>query len=180
MDLEEASVRITGGELRGRSLDGRVPEGVRPTGSRVREALFSVLGQNLAGMHVLELYAGSGILSFEALSRGALTATLVERDRRVAAWIVENAKSLGVEDRVTVKVGDALGSAPRTGTYELVLLDPPYGTDPRPILKALAPRVTDTLVIELPKTIDPPEVPGLELAQDRKYGRGRLAIYRPS
>ncbi len=173
-------MRITGGELRGRRLDGQVPQGVRPTGSRVREALFSILGQDLDGVHVLELYAGSGILSFEALSRGALSATLVERDRRVARWIHQNAQTLGVEDRVTLKIGDAMGAMPQSGQFELVLLDPPYGTDPKPILKALAARVAERLVIELPKTIDPPSVPGLELEQDRRYGSGRLAIYRPS
>jgi 16S rRNA (guanine966-N2)-methyltransferase len=123
-------VRVVAGRFGGRRL--RAPRGreTRPTSDRVREALFSMLGP-LAGARVLDLYAGSGALAIEALSRGAATATLVERDARAAAVIRANldALALGPDEALLVHVAAdaALRDASRRGdTYDLVLLDPPY------------------------------------------------------
>ena len=90
------AVRIIGGQCRGRSVRFPGAAQLRPTPDRVRETLFNWLGQDLAGQHVLELYAGSGVLSLESLSRGAASATAVERDPKLAAAMVENARLLGL------------------------------------------------------------------------------------
>jgi 16S rRNA (guanine966-N2)-methyltransferase len=123
-------VRVVAGRLGGRRL--RAPRGrdTRPTSDRVREALFSMLGP-LDGARVLDLFAGSGALAIEALSRGAATATLVERDARAVAVIRANLEALAIgSDEARVVHGPAaaaLGDASRRGdTYDLVLLDPPY------------------------------------------------------
>jgi 16S rRNA (guanine966-N2)-methyltransferase len=123
-------VRVVAGRLGGRRL--RAPRGrdTRPTSDRVREALFSMLG-SVEGERVLDLFAGSGALAIEALSRGAASATLVERDARAAGVIRANLEALELgsdEARVVHATADvALRDASRSGdTYDLVLLDPPY------------------------------------------------------
>jgi 16S rRNA (guanine966-N2)-methyltransferase len=123
-------MRVVAGRLGGRRL--RAPRGrdTRPTSDRVREALFSMLGP-LDGARVLDLYAGSGALAIEALSRGAATATLVERDARAVAVIRANLEALAIGSEEARLVHGpatvALGDASRRGdTYDLVLLDPPY------------------------------------------------------
>jgi 16S rRNA (guanine966-N2)-methyltransferase len=123
-------MRVVAGRLGGRQL--RAPRGrdTRPTSDRVREALFSMLG-SVEGERVLDLFAGSGALAIEALSRGAASATLVERDARAVGVIRANLEALGLgseEARVVHATADlALRDASRSGdTYDLVLLDPPY------------------------------------------------------
>ena len=120
-----AELRVTGGALRGRRLrvPGRAP-GLRPTSERVREAIFSILG-DVQGACVLDLYCGSGALGIEALSRGAEEATLVDRRPAVAR---RNLEQLGLGARAVVVGGDAIRFLRRAepGTYDLVLCDPPY------------------------------------------------------
>ncbi|HET8592654.1 MAG TPA: RsmD family RNA methyltransferase [Solirubrobacterales bacterium] len=115
-------LRITGGELRGRRL--KVPRGdVRPTTERVREAVFSILGE-VSGARVLDLFCGSGALAVEALSRGAAEATLVDSDPRTAR---DNLEALGLEERARTVRSDAarfLGRAEQR-SFDLVLCDPP-------------------------------------------------------
>ena len=126
-----AELRITGGELGGRRI--RAPRrrggGVRPTTERVREALFSILG-DVSGMRVLDLFAGTGALAIEALSRGADEATLVDRDARLAQ---RNIEQLGLAERAAVSRSDAVRFLRRAepGSFDLVLCDPPYGLDDR-------------------------------------------------
>jgi 16S rRNA (guanine966-N2)-methyltransferase len=124
--------------MRGRRLAAPKGEGTRPTSDRVREALMSSLinrlGSGLGGAAVLDLFAGSGALAFEALSRGASRAVLVERDRGALAAIAQNITDLGMADRVTVVAVDALGSAatrrlPASGPFSLLFCDPPYRID---------------------------------------------------
>jgi 16S rRNA (guanine966-N2)-methyltransferase len=123
-------VRVVAGRFGGRRL--RAPRGreTRPTTDRVREALFSMLGP-LEGARVLDLYAGSGALAVEALSRGAASATLIERDARAVAVIRANLEALALAPDEALLVHAAadvaLRDASRRGdTYDLVLLDPPY------------------------------------------------------
>jgi len=134
------SVRIIAGVARGRKLT--VPEGrtIRPTPDRVRQSIFDVLGQFFRGERVLDLYAGSGAMGFEALSRGASRATFVDRDREALRAIETNARKLGWSERVRVVAADAEAHVRGAGRleYELVFLDPPYRTTPEPALRALA------------------------------------------
>jgi 16S rRNA (guanine966-N2)-methyltransferase len=131
--------------MRGRRLVAPKGEGTRPTSDRVREALMSSLidrlGSGLGGAAALDLFAGSGALAFEALSRGASRAVLVEKDRGALGAIDQNVKWLEVQDRVTVVTGDVLGAALNRvrgmGPFALVFCDPPYKIDQTKVAAAL-------------------------------------------
>lgn len=137
-------MRIIGGSAGGRRL-AVPPSGTRPTSDRVREAQFSALTALVGsweGLRVLDLYAGSGALGLEALSRGASHATFVERDRRAARTIEANAAALGMiaPELVSVIVGDAAAvvAAADPGTpYDLVLVDPPYAMSDEEVREVL-------------------------------------------
>jgi 16S rRNA (guanine966-N2)-methyltransferase len=121
-------VRIIAGEHRGRILKAPKGLGTRPMLDRVREALFSSLGQRVDGARVLDLFAGTGSLGLESLSRGAASARLVESDRTALAALRTNVATLRLEERADVVAGDALeptcwGEGAR---YDLVFFDPPY------------------------------------------------------
>ncbi|HXZ50121.1 MAG TPA: 16S rRNA (guanine(966)-N(2))-methyltransferase RsmD [Usitatibacter sp.] len=121
-------VRIVGGTWRSRLVRFPPAAGLRPTPDRVRETLFNWLGQRLDGMEALDLFAGSGVLGFEALSRGAARAILVESDRRVAEALRASARELGARSAHVVE-GDALGYLARTGErFDVVFVDPPYAS----------------------------------------------------
>jgi 16S rRNA (guanine966-N2)-methyltransferase len=125
--------RIIGGTAGGRRIKAPTGDTTRPTSDRVREALFSAIDAligPLAGLRFLDLYAGSGAVGLEARSRGAGVVTCVEHDRRTAALVRENARSLGFSavDVVTSSVERALTHPPRA-PYDLAFLDPPYALE---------------------------------------------------
>lgn len=121
-------MRVIAGTAGGRRLVAPKGDRTRPTPDRVREALFSSLQPRLSGARVLDLFAGSGALAIEALSRGAAEATLVERARPALAAIRTNLDTAGVADRATVLAAELPGALARVdGPFDLVLLDPPYG-----------------------------------------------------
>ena len=172
-------MRVTGGELRGRRI--RVPRSsvVRPTADRVREALFTRLG-DLDGVRALDLFGGSGALGIEALSRGAARVVFIERSAPVAAALHANLVELGALTRAQVVRGDAAGVVRRfaaTGErFDLALLDPPYG-EPETAHRALralatsgilAPRAT--VVVEASRRHPPRPVEGFVVVDERRYG----------
>lgn len=119
-------VRIVGGAWKRRLISFPASAALRPTPDAVRETLFNWLGQDLSGLHCLDLFAGSGVLGFEAASRGAAHVTLVERDPRVFAALRANAETLG-DGRLELIRADALKFLPRAARrYDLLFLDPPY------------------------------------------------------
>jgi 16S rRNA (guanine966-N2)-methyltransferase len=120
--------RIIAGELGGRRLALPADPRVRPTADRVREAWMSILGSRLTGSSVLDLFAGSGALGFEALSRGAAHATMVDLNPAAVRAIRENASALGVEQRLTVRRGDAMRYVRKlpVHAFDVALADPPY------------------------------------------------------
>jgi 16S rRNA (guanine966-N2)-methyltransferase len=119
-------LRITGGEFRGRKLKTLPGLATRPTAGRVKEALFSILGGEVSGAEVLDLFAGSGALGLEALSRGAQHVVFVERDKKAAALIRANCETLGTK-AVEVVCADVFSwLAHRRGAFDLIFLDPPY------------------------------------------------------
>ena len=124
-------MRIVAGEFGGRRLAMPKDARVRPTADRVREAWMSILADRLPGARVLDLYAGSGALGLEAVSRGAVSAVFVELNAPSLRALEANVAALGVEDRVTVHRGDALRYAERLerDAFDLVLADPPYNRD---------------------------------------------------
>jgi 16S rRNA (guanine966-N2)-methyltransferase len=125
-------MRITGGRHRGRAVEAPAHLSTRPTQSKLRQALFNTLQAEIPGARVLDLFAGSGILSFEALSREAVHAVCVERARDAAKVIEENAAELGLESQITLITGAVERSVDqmvRGGPFDVVLADPPYGQD---------------------------------------------------
>lgn len=125
------ALRIVAGEFGGRRLEAPADGRVRPTADRVREAWFSILGSRLDGARVLDLFAGSGALGLEALSRGAVHADFVELNGASLRALRSNVAALGVEDRVTVHRADALRYTAQlaAGAFDVVLADPPYTAD---------------------------------------------------
>src|SRR4051812_36816886 len=121
-------MRIVGGDARGRTLRSVPGKTTRPTADRVRQSLFDVLGQRVDGLGVLDLYAGTGALGLEALSRGASRAVFVESDARACGVIYGNIADLEYEDRAHVlrdELPGAFGKL-RGETFDLVFSDPPY------------------------------------------------------
>jgi 16S rRNA (guanine966-N2)-methyltransferase len=121
-------MRIISGEFKGRRLKAPAGRTVRPTADRVKEAWFSILQQSIPGARVLDLFAGSGALGFEALSRGAVWVDFVERNQGSLAAIRANAEALNVRERVTLHRSDALRFAERLQptAYDVAFADPPY------------------------------------------------------
>jgi len=171
-------VRIVAGEFGGRRLHAPRGTRTRPTADRVREALFSMLG-DVSGARVLDLYAGSGALGIEAMSRGAESAVFVERDPPAVAAIMRNLAALGLD--CAVHRDDALRFLDRAeGTFDLVFCDPPYDSAARlaePLSKRL-PAVTaqDARIVTESDKRRPLE---LELPPrvERVYGDTRIAIH---
>lgn len=125
-------MRIIAGEFGGRLIAAPPGEGTRPMLDRVREALFSKLAERFEGARVLDLFAGSGSLGLEAASRGASLSRMVERDRGALRVLRANVESLGLNERVEVFAGDALGGAAWANAHwDVVFFDPPY-----PLLEA--------------------------------------------
>jgi 16S rRNA (guanine966-N2)-methyltransferase len=121
-------VRVIAGQLRGRAISAPPGDATRPTGARVKEALFSILG-DVSGARVLDLYAGSGALGIEALSRGASAAVFVEAARPALACLRDNLTKLGLDDVATtlpLRVENAGVQLGRHAPFELVLCDPPW------------------------------------------------------
>lgn len=129
MKSNSNKVRIIGGDYRRRLISFPDQQGLRPTPDRVRETLFNWLGQALYGQRVLDLFAGSGALGFEAASRGASRVVMVEKSRAVAASLHDNRRLLEA-GAVEVVNADAIGwLSGCTDTFDLILVDPPYDSD---------------------------------------------------
>ncbi len=183
-------LRIIAGQFKGRRI--RVPHGerVRPTADRVREALFSILGERVRGARVADLFAGSGALGLEALSRGAATVEFVELDPGAVAVLRENVASLGPVERCRIVPGDVLRLLERRSlshsSFDLVLADPPYGAGMAERLLGLIGEgwlgATGRLVLE--RAADDkalgadPE--GLQFLRSARYGDTRLEFYGPA
>ncbi len=180
-------MRIIGGKYRGRKLQAVPGEKTRPTADRVREALFSVLGETVRSARVLDLFAGTGALGLEALSRGAARAVLVENDPSARTVIEANIAALGLGDAAELIPGDWRGVCERLAgrgeKFDLILADPPYrdraGENLLAALEGFAILVRDGVaVIEHPPEAEPgrPET-GWRLIRRKKYGRTVLSFF---
>ena len=177
-------MRIIAGEWRGRQIEASPGKATRPTGDRVRETLFSMLASRLGSfgdLRVADLFAGSGALGFEALSRGAASAAFVESDAGAIAAIRRNAERLGAGERVRIIAGSAL-ALPRSEPFELILADPPYaigsGTAAvHSVIKAEWLVRGGWLSVETARgeAVDPAE---LALDSARDVGKSRLTLLR--
>lgn len=177
-------MRIIAGSWRGRAIEAPQGQSTRPTADRVREALFSMLASRLGSfeeLRVADLFAGSGALGFEALSRGAASVTFVENDAKAVAAIRRNAEKLGASGRTQVLTGSAL-ALPRSGPFDLIFADPPYAAGSgnamaEAIRKAdwLAPGGWLSIETARGEAVDPGE---LTIDTAREFGRARITLLR--
>jgi len=180
-------VRIVAGQLRGRVLRAPAGAATRPTSEKVREAVFNILG-SVEGDHVLDLFAGSGALGLEALSRGAAHATFVDAARPALIAIRGNLRELAVEDRATVVSGDAVATAARhapAAPWRVVFVDPPYRSElaARAVLALPRERLAAdaVIVIEHDRRNVPPDALGSLLRTDqRRYGDTLISFFAES
>jgi 16S rRNA (guanine966-N2)-methyltransferase len=172
-------VRIIGGTHRGRIVRFRGAGLVRPTPDRVRETLFNWLGQDLTGRTTLEPFAGSGVLSLEALSRGASRALAIDRDAATAKALRANAETLGLA-ALEVVCGDAFATLAREPRrFDAIFLDPPYAFAAWPALfAACVPRLAadGALYAEAGRSLAPP--PGLVVVREGRAGAVRFHLLR--
>ena len=180
------TLTITGGTLRSRRVPSPSGRAVRPTPSKVKEALFSILGHRLQDARVLDLYAGSGALGFESLSRGAAHVTFVEKHRPTADHLRAAANALGVGDRVAVIAAPAERAARTLGErFDLVFADPPYAQPyPAATFAALRARAAidpaTTVIYEHSSRSAAPADPAMQLERAERYGKVALAFLRPA
>ena len=181
-------MRVIAGEARGFLLKSARGRSVRPTADRVREALFSILADRVEGSRFLDLYAGTGAVGIEALSRGASEAMFVERSRAALRAIHSNLRRCGFENRARViasPVLQALGRGELEGHYGVIYVDPPYESTEAPLVLVLLGgeqenRVSGGLVVlEHRRAACPPDGAGrLRLARTALYGDTALSFYQ--
>jgi 16S rRNA (guanine(966)-N(2))-methyltransferase RsmD len=176
-------LRIVAGSRGGRRIDTPPGRSTRPTSDRVREALFSILGaEAVEGARVLDLYAGSGALGIEALSRGAASATFVDSDARAAATIRRNLDALDFTDgHVHRRDAFAWLQAASGGPYGLVFADPPYSSAGRTagrLSELLQPLLRETSLTVTESDKRDPLILTMPLIDERIYGDTRIAIHR--
>ena len=175
-------LRVSGGEARGRRL--KAPKGIRPTQGMVKQAIFNLVGPGIEGAHVLDLFAGSGALGIEALSRGAGYVTFVDHQARGLAILRQNLDVLGFKERSHIVRGDVVrwleASPDQIKRAGLVFLDPPY--DDAVLDRAL--RVLDrtvedaTVVAEHSRRQQMPVLARLEVDRQRRYGDTMVTVLR--
>jgi 16S rRNA (guanine966-N2)-methyltransferase len=175
-------MRIIAGRLKGRNFDSPGSHKTHPMSDKARGALFNVLG-DIHDLTVLDAFAGSGALSFEAVSRGAHSALAIDSDRLAQKVIADNIRALGLEDRVKLIKASAsawLQTNPHT-KFDLVLCDPPYNNLQPGLLAKLAYRTEEDglFVLSWPGDKEPPEIDGLRQLEYRQYGDASLVFYRP-
>jgi len=175
---------ISNGTLQRRKI--KTFPGQKLAESKVREVLYNVLGQQVAGTDVLDLFGGSGAVGFEALSWGAGSCTFCEKDKKTAALIKENAVSLGVSAQITVEATDAFSLVPRLASqnrrFSCVFLDPPYNLGMvTKILHCLSAYDIVTpigLTVLLCSAKEEVDTTGYETVFDRTYGYPRIVILK--
>lgn len=176
-------MRVITGIARGRRLITLEGEDVRPTTDKVKEALFSIIQFEIEGRKVLDLFAGSGQLGIEALSRGAKSAVFVDLSRKSVEVIKKNLESTGLSKNAIVLNTDSISfAATRAEKYDIAFLDPPYRTG---LLQKALPLVTDimneggAIICEAPFEEEMPERVGdFSRVKEYKYGKIKLVTYR--
>ena len=176
-------MRVITGTAKGRKLKTLEGENVRPTIERVKEAVFSIIQFEIEGRRVLDLFAGSGQLGIEALSRSAASAVFIDADKAAVAVVKENLETAKLADKATVLQTDALAFLQTSNlTFDIAFLDPPYGTGLlQKVLPLVAPKIAPGGIIlcespfgeELPKTIGE-----LRLTRIYRYGKTAVTTYR--
>ncbi len=181
-------MRVISGTLKGKKLFSVRGQSVRPTSDRVKEAIFDILQDRFRGQSVLDLFAGTGALGIEALSRGAIAGVFVEENPRSLVALRRNIESCRLEDRTKVLVKEVRAGLRILGEkgerFGLILLDPPYGKGlARKTLEALCRSSIvnhDGLVVaEHSVSEELPSIPSLKRVDERRYGDTQVSFFRP-
>jgi 16S rRNA (guanine966-N2)-methyltransferase len=175
-------MRVIAGTARGIVLAAPRGGGTRPITDRVKETLFAIIGERVLDARVADLYAGSGAIGIEALSRGAAWADLVERERRALDTLRANVARAAVGDRATIHATDVerFLATSEAGAWDLAVLDPPYeARDIVAPLQALVPRLAlgALVVVKHFWRTEPPAVDGLRHARTRRFGETSLTFF---
>ena len=178
-------MRIIAGEWRGRRIAAPKGDATRPTADRTRETLFSMLVSRLGsfdGLRIADLFAGSGALGLEALSRGAARCVFVEQDSAALAAIRANIETLAARDQGAVRAGSVMALGPSPESYDLLLLDPPYETGAGQVaidrlrrLGWIGPQTWITLEVSAKERV---ELKGFTIEAERKIGKAKLVMLR--
>ena len=178
-------MRVVAGEWRGRKLVAPKGEATRPTADRTRETLFNMLVSRIGdfdGLTVADLFAGSGALGLEALSRGATSCRFVEQDKSAIDAIRANISALGARERTEVTIGSVMALGPAKVPFDLILLDPPYGTGAAGVALDRLLRLgwigEGTWLAAETGANEDLEVKGLACDAERKVGKARLWLLR--
>lgn len=177
-------MRIIAGTNKGRALKAPSWEGLRPTSDKLRETLFNIVAPRVTGARVLDVFAGTGAVALEALSRGAASATCLESDRRAVRLIEENRERCGAGDRCAIirdAVERALSRPVPGGPFDVIVLDPPYAYAglAEAVAGAAAQRAEGAvLVLEHASRVAPPAPPGLVVARTVRSGDSALTFYQ--
>lgn len=174
-------MRVISGSARGRQLACLKGDHTRPTTDRVKENLFNILAPYVPGAQVLDLFAGTGALGIEALSRGAAHCLFVEKDAAAARIVQQNVTAARVADRATLRRADALQVLSEGGQYSLILLDPPY---PLGLIPTVLKQIEGGGILRRDGMIAaenegplPESVGALRRVKERRYGRIWLSFY---
>ncbi len=176
-------MRIIAGTNKGRTLKAPKWDGLRPTSDKLRGTLFNILQHDIPGARVLDVFAGTGAIALEALSRGAAAATCIDSDRRAAALIAQNVELCRALDRCAIirdVVERALSAPLPGGPFDLIVLDPPY--DYAHVHEAVRDAATQraaggTLVLEHASRVTPPQPAGLTITRTVTSGDSALTFY---
>jgi len=174
-------MRIITGTLGGREFDAPRGNRTHPMSEQIRGAVFNILG-DIKGLTVLDCFAGSGAISFEALSRGAKHATLIEQDKTAHKTIAGNIEQLGLEDRVLATRANIKGwsNSHRQDWFDIVVCDPPYDAVLETLIQKLARHVIrgGLLVLSWPTPERIPAIEGMEILRHKTYGNATLVFYK--
>lgn len=174
-------MRVISGSLRGQSFDSPKGHRIHPMSEKMRGALFNILG-DIEGLIVLDAFAGSGALSFEAISRGAKRSVAIDIDRDAITTIVNSSQALHIQSEVqAVRAHVGSWSKSNKGVrFDLVLCDPPYDKLPLSLLQKLTGHVRSEglFVVSWPGNLIPPEFPGLTKIKQQSYGDSQLIFYK--
>lgn len=172
----QGRVRIIGGEWRGRLIDVTAGTAVRPTPDRVRETLFNWLQESIAGARCLDLFAGTGVLGFEALSRGAREVWFVERDRALVAGLQATAAKLGTAPRIIARDALAFLRERPVARFDVVFLDAPYAEPLEPLLASMLPWLAPHALVYVERARSD-GLPAVPAAEWRKRGHAGAVEY---
>lgn len=182
------TLRIIAGTFKGRLLKAPQSSSTRPTQSIVREAVFNICQSEIAGARFLDLYAGSGAMGFEALSRGASHTTFVEQNRKASSVIQENIALLHVESQTTLlplPANRALSQLThQSALFDLIYIDPPYDTPIDPLLESLLPLLAPQATLFLEERYNPKSIrttspsSRLHFQNSRHFGTALLSIFK--